>query len=64
MPLAMRWGGHIRPGRVVDDFVNVRDLAPTFLDLAGVPLHPQMTGHSLAGLLGSPGPAGLTPIAT
>src|SRR3954451_6158866 len=31
LPLAMRWGDGIRPGRVVEDFVNVRDLAETYL---------------------------------
>ena len=47
LPLAMRWGDAIKPGRVVDDFVNVRDFAPTYLELAGLKPHPQMTGRSL-----------------
>ena len=34
--LAARWPGQIPPGRVVDDFVNIKDLAPTFLEAAGV----------------------------
>lgn len=55
LPLAMRWGAAIRPGRVVEDFINVRDFAPTFLELAGLPPHPQMTGRSLAALLRAPG---------
>jgi arylsulfatase A-like enzyme len=55
LPLAMRWGAAIRPGRVVEDFVNVRDFAPTFLEVAGLPPHPQMTGRSLAALLRAPG---------
>jgi arylsulfatase A-like enzyme len=38
----------------VEDFVNVRDLAPTYLELAGVTPHPQMTGKSLARILHSP----------
>jgi arylsulfatase A-like enzyme len=50
----MRWGRAIQPGRVVDDFINLRDLAPTYLELAGLPPHPQMTGRSLAALLRSP----------
>jgi arylsulfatase A-like enzyme len=54
LPLAMRWGRGIKPGRVVDDFINVRDLAPTYLELAGLPAHAQMTGRSLAALLRSP----------
>jgi N-sulfoglucosamine sulfohydrolase len=53
LPLAMRWGKGIKPGRVVDDFVNVRDFAPTYLELAGVPVHPQITGKSLADVLRS-----------
>lgn len=53
LPMAMRWGKGIKPGRVVEDFVNVRDLAPTYLELAGVEKHPQMTGSSLAAILRS-----------
>ena len=29
-------GRRIKPGRVVEDFVNVRDLAPTYMELAGL----------------------------
>jgi arylsulfatase A-like enzyme len=47
LPLAMRWGRTIKPGRVVEDFVNVRDFAPTFLEIAKVKPHPQMSGRSL-----------------
>jgi N-sulfoglucosamine sulfohydrolase len=53
LPLAMRWGKGIPPGRVVDDFINVRDFAPTFLELAGQKPHDQMTGQSLVNLLKS-----------
>lgn len=53
LPLAMRWGAVIKPGRVVKDFVNFRDFAPTFLELAGLAPHPQMTGRSLADILRS-----------
>jgi N-sulfoglucosamine sulfohydrolase len=53
LPLAMRWGKGIKPGRVVEDFVNVRDLAPTYLELAGLAPHAQMTGKSLANILRS-----------
>ncbi|QDT14051.1 sulfatase family protein [Alienimonas californiensis] len=38
-------------GRVVTDFVTLPDLAPTFLDIAGVPLPEGMTAHSLAPVL-------------
>ena len=34
--LAVRWPEKVQPGRVVTDFVNLMDLAPTFLDAAGV----------------------------
>ena len=53
LPLAMRWGKGIKPGRVIEDFVNVRDFAPTWMELAGLKPHSQMTGKSLAGLLKS-----------
>ena len=53
LPLAMRWGKGIKPGRVVEDFVNVRDFAPTYLELAGVPRHAQITGKSLTDVLQS-----------
>ena len=53
LPLAMRWGKGIKPGRVVDDFINVRDLAPTYMELAGLKPHEQMTGKSIAGILRS-----------
>lgn len=37
IPLAVRWPAGIRqPGRVIDDFVDFTDLAPTVLDLAGI----------------------------
>ncbi len=50
--LAMRWGG-AKGGRVVDDLVSLTDLAPTFLELAGLPIPERMTGRSLAALLRS-----------
>lgn len=53
LPLAIRWPAAIKPGRVVEDFVNVRDLAPTYMELAGLKPHEQMTGKSLAAILRS-----------
>lgn len=50
--LAMRWGG-MKGGRVVDDFVNLMDLAPTFLEVGGVKPPEVMTGRSLLGVLKS-----------
>ncbi len=37
IPLAIRWpAGMRKPGRVIDDFVDFTDIAPTILDLAGI----------------------------
>ncbi|MFT5301634.1 MAG: N-sulfoglucosamine sulfohydrolase [Mariniblastus sp.] len=46
VPLAVRWGGHVQPGRTVTDFVSFPDLAPTLMEIAGLKTHPQMTGQS------------------
>jgi N-sulfoglucosamine sulfohydrolase len=46
VPLTIAGPG-VRGGRVVDDFVNLTDLAPTFLDAAGVDVPAVMTGRSL-----------------
>ena len=55
VPLALRWGEGVRkPGRVLDDFISFTDLAPTFLELAGVEVPPVMTGKSMANLLFRP----------
>jgi arylsulfatase A-like enzyme len=40
-------GPGVHGGRVVDDFVNLTDLAPTFLEAAGLPVPEVMTGRSL-----------------
>jgi len=50
--LAVRWGA-APGGRVVDDFVNLMDLAPTFLEAGGVKPPDVMTGRSLVGILKS-----------
>jgi N-sulfoglucosamine sulfohydrolase len=47
LPLIVRWPKGIKAGRVVEDFINVSDFAPTWLELAGLPRHPQMTGKSI-----------------
>lgn len=49
--LAARWPDKIKPGRVVDDFVMMMDLAPTFLEACGEKPGPQMTGRSLMPVL-------------
>ena len=50
--LAIRWPGG-KAGRVVDDFVCLPDLAPTFMELGGVKLPPGITARSLLPLLKS-----------
>jgi len=56
MPLAIRWGAKVPGGRTVEDLVSLADLAPTFLEAAGV-AHPSaappMAGKSLMALLES-----------
>jgi N-sulfoglucosamine sulfohydrolase len=51
IPLAVRWGAKAPRGRVVEDFINVRDFAPTFLELCGAPIPESMTGRSFAAAL-------------
>ena len=46
-------GPGVKGGRVVDDFVNLMDLAPTFLEIGGAPVPDVMTGRSLLGVLKS-----------
>ena len=50
-PFAVRWPAKVKAGRVCDDFINLMDLAPTFLEAAGLAPLPEMTGRSLLGLL-------------
>lgn len=61
IPMAIRWGRRVAPGRVVEDFINVRDLAPTFLAAAGVPVPDSMTGRSFADVLASRGSGRIDP---
>ena len=51
LPCAVRWGKRAGKGRIVDDFINVRDLAPTFLEAAGVAIPESITGRSFLELL-------------
>ncbi|NPA37250.1 MAG: sulfatase [Chlorobi bacterium] len=49
-PLMMRYPGHIKPGTKCDKLVQNIDYAPTFLDLAGVPIPDDIQGVSLTPL--------------
>ncbi|WP_165072669.1 sulfatase family protein [Paludisphaera rhizosphaerae] len=56
VPLLIRWPAGLKsPGRVVEDFVDFTDLAPTFLDYAGVDVAKAgmkpITGDSLRPIL-------------
>jgi len=53
VPLAVRWGKKIPAGRTLDDFVCLPDLAPTFLQAAGVKPPEVMTGRGLMNVLTS-----------
>jgi arylsulfatase A-like enzyme len=51
MPLAVRWPKRLPKGVTVDAFVSHADLAPTFLEAAGLKPLPEMTGRSLLPLI-------------
>ncbi len=53
VPLAIMWPGRFPAGRTVHDLVSLTDLAPTFLELAGLKPTGQMTGKSLLRILQS-----------
>jgi arylsulfatase A-like enzyme len=49
--LAVRWGDEVAAGRVVDDFVDLADLAPTLLDAGGIAVPEIMNARSLMPIL-------------
>jgi arylsulfatase A-like enzyme len=51
VPLVVRFGKQLETGTVVDDPVSLTDLAPTFLEIAGIGRPDTMTGLSLWPLL-------------
>jgi len=53
VPLAVRWPAAVKGGRVVEDFVSLSDLAPTFLEAAGLKPTAQMTARSFLDVLNS-----------
>lgn len=53
IPLIIAQPDRIPGPRVVDDFVSLNDLAPTFLELAHQPVPPEMNAKSLVPLLQS-----------
>jgi len=53
VPLVIRWGSRAKGGRNITDFVSLTDLAPTFLEAAGLKIPEEMTGRSLLPVLAS-----------
>lgn len=53
VPLAIRWPAQVPGGRTLSDLVSLTDLAPTFLEVAGVPIPEVVTGRSLIRILNS-----------
>lgn len=51
VPLAVYWKGKVNFKVQVSDFVSLHDLAPTFLELAGVTIPNSMNGQSLKRIL-------------
>jgi arylsulfatase A-like enzyme len=49
VPLIIRWPGRVESGTVCDDLVNLIDLAPTLLSLAGIEVPEYMQGRALLG---------------
>ncbi len=53
VPLVSYWGEQVPGGRELTDFISLTDLAPTFLEAAGVKIPEEMTGRSLLPILRS-----------
>ena len=51
VPLAVRWPGEVKGRRVVEDFISLSDLAPTFLEAVGLDVPSEMTGRSFLNIL-------------
>lgn len=61
VPLAVRYPPVVERGRVIDDFVNLMDLAPTFLEAGGLQPPAEMTGRSLISVLSASGSGQIDP---
>ena len=51
VPLLVRWPGITKPGSSSAELISGEDIAPTFLEAAGLPVPPEMTGKSFAKML-------------
>jgi len=54
VPLIMRWPGNVPEGHTIDQTVQMLDLGPTLLELAGIDKPERMQGESLVSLMTSP----------
>jgi len=57
MPFLVRWPGVTKPGATQDAMAINADFAPTFMDMAGLPVPADMQGRSLVPLLKGERPA-------
>lgn len=53
VPLVVRWGAKVKGGRIIEDFVSLTDLAPSFLEAATLTIPSSMTGRTLLPILRS-----------
>jgi len=53
-PLLIRWPGRVQPATTCDSLVSVVDIAPTIMELAGLPASPTLQGVSFTPLLRDP----------
>jgi len=51
MPFLIRWPGHVQPGTESRALIQNIDYAPTLLEVAGVPVPPEIQGRSLLPVL-------------
>ena len=51
VPFVVRWGNKIKSKRIVTDFINFPDVAPTIMQAVGLIPHQQMTGKSFLDVL-------------
>lgn len=61
LPLVIAWAQHFKGGRRVSDFVSLPDLAPTFLECAGLPIPTDMSKKSLLPILSAQGEGRIDP---
>jgi arylsulfatase len=51
VPLILYWPGHVRSGLISDALVELTDIAPTLLEICGLPVAERLQGRSLLPLL-------------